>query len=53
MTTIFIAGDSTAAKKEADKRPEAGWGEYLEAYLAPGYHAVSYTHLTLPTIRLV
>lgn len=38
MTTIFIAGDSTAAKKETDKRPEAGWGEYLETYLAPGYH---------------
>lgn len=38
MTTIFIAGDSTAAKKEADKRPEAGWGEYLETFLVPDYH---------------
>ena len=25
--TIFIAGDSTAAKKMPDKRPETGWGE--------------------------
>lgn len=37
MTTIFIAGDSTAASKEFDKRPEAGWGEYLQEYLLPGY----------------
>jgi lysophospholipase L1-like esterase len=27
--TIFIAGDSTAAIKLAEKRPETGWGEML------------------------
>jgi uncharacterized protein (DUF302 family) len=25
--TIFIAGDSTAAEKLLEKRPETGWGE--------------------------
>lgn len=29
---IFIVGDSTAAKKLPEKRPEAGWGEYLHEY---------------------
>lgn len=29
MTSIFIAGDSTAAKKEASARPETGWGEKI------------------------
>lgn len=29
MTSIFIAGDSTAAKKEASVRPETGWGEKI------------------------
>ncbi|MDE1549435.1 rhamnogalacturonan acetylesterase [Jeotgalibaca caeni] len=33
--TIYIIGDSTAAKKDADKRPESGWGEHLEQFL-PG-----------------
>lgn len=32
MPTIHIAGDSTAAKKEADKRPETGWGEKFAPY---------------------
>lgn len=27
--TLFIAGDSTAAEKLAEKRPETGWGEKL------------------------
>ncbi|MDF2938789.1 MAG: rhamnogalacturonan acetylesterase [Paenibacillaceae bacterium] len=27
--TIFIAGDSTAATKQPDKKPETGWGERL------------------------
>ncbi|MBE0700614.1 MAG: rhamnogalacturonan acetylesterase [Acholeplasmataceae bacterium] len=26
---IYIAGDSTAANKSIDKKPESGWGEYL------------------------
>lgn len=30
---IFIAGDSTAAIKQEDKRPESGWGEKLNLYL--------------------
>ena len=30
--TIWIAGDSTAAQKAADKRPETGWGEMLGQY---------------------
>jgi lysophospholipase L1-like esterase len=30
--TIFIAGDSTAAKKLPEKRPETGWGEMLPEY---------------------
>lgn len=28
--TIHVAGDSTAAEKLADKRPETGWGEQLQ-----------------------
>lgn len=32
-TTIFIAGDSTAAIKVPEKRPETGWGEIFQAYL--------------------
>ncbi len=27
MPTIHIAGDSTAAEKDENKRPETGWGE--------------------------
>lgn len=33
--TIFIAGDSTAANKTADRRPETGWGEMLQQYFDP------------------
>jgi len=32
MTTIFIAGDSTAAEKLAEKRPETGWGEKIPLF---------------------
>lgn len=28
---IYLAGDSTLAQKTSDKRPETGWGEYLES----------------------
>jgi lysophospholipase L1-like esterase len=34
--TIFIAGDSTAARKESEARPETGWGEKIAEFLAPG-----------------
>jgi lysophospholipase L1-like esterase len=30
--TIYIAGDSTAAIKLPEKRPETGWGEAFQAY---------------------
>ena len=29
--TIYLAGDSTMAQKQPDKRPETGWGEYLQS----------------------
>lgn len=29
--TVFLAGDSTLAAKTSDKRPETGWGEYLQS----------------------
>ncbi|MBX7170979.1 MAG: hypothetical protein K1X72_08480 [Pyrinomonadaceae bacterium] len=28
--TVYLAGDSTMANKVSDKRPETGWGEYLQ-----------------------
>jgi lysophospholipase L1-like esterase len=30
--TVFIAGDSTAAMKQENKRPETGWGEQLQKH---------------------
>lgn len=33
--TVFIAGDSTAAEKRADRRPETGWGEQLQSFFDP------------------
>ena len=30
--TIFLAGDSTMAAKQPDKRPETGWGEMLQKH---------------------
>ncbi|MFL6468396.1 MAG: rhamnogalacturonan acetylesterase [Pyrinomonadaceae bacterium] len=33
--TVFLAGDSTCANKEANKRPETGWGEMLQQYFDP------------------
>lgn len=32
MQTIYIAGDSTAAIKEPETRPETGWGECLQDF---------------------
>lgn len=31
VITVFLAGDSTMAQKTDDKRPETGWGEYLQS----------------------
>ncbi|HQU84401.1 MAG TPA: rhamnogalacturonan acetylesterase, partial [Pyrinomonadaceae bacterium] len=28
---VYLAGDSTMAQKSDDKRPETGWGEYLQS----------------------
>lgn len=33
--TVYLAGDSTAANKTADKRPETGWGEMLQQFFDP------------------
>lgn len=29
---VYLAGDSTMAEKTFDKRPETGWGEYLQSF---------------------
>ena len=34
--TAFLAGDSTCAIKQPDKRPETGWGEMLGKYFRDG-----------------
>lgn len=34
--TVFLAGDSTMAAKRAEKRPETGWGEFLQTHLDEG-----------------
>ena len=34
--TIFLAGDSTCAPKQPDKRPETGWGEMLGGHFKDG-----------------
>ena len=34
--TIFLAGDSTMARKVPEKRPETGWGEMLEQHFKNG-----------------
>jgi lysophospholipase L1-like esterase len=34
--TIFLAGDSTMAQKQPDKRPETGWGEMLGQFFKEG-----------------
>jgi lysophospholipase L1-like esterase len=33
MRTILIIGDSTAANKISQKKPESGWGEYLGEFM--------------------
>jgi len=32
---VYLAGDSTMAQKTFDKRPETGWGEYLQNQFDP------------------
>lgn len=34
--TVYLAGDSTAANKAPDRRPETGWGEMMQQYFDPG-----------------
>jgi lysophospholipase L1-like esterase len=34
--TVYLAGDSTCADKQPDKRPETGWGEMLGAHFRSG-----------------
>lgn len=29
---LYLAGDSTMAQKQSDKRPETGWGEFLQEF---------------------
>ena len=36
QVTIFMAGDSTMAIKQPDKRPETGWGEMFAKYFKNG-----------------
>lgn len=33
---VYLAGDSTLAEKRAEKRPETGWGEFLQKYFDAG-----------------
>jgi lysophospholipase L1-like esterase len=33
--TVFLAGDSTMAAKRPEKRPETGWGEFLQQHFDP------------------
>ncbi len=41
MPTIHIAGDSTAAEKDENKRPETGWGEKISAYFSPEIRSIT------------
>jgi lysophospholipase L1-like esterase len=34
--TVYLAGDSTCAVKQPDRRPETGWGEMLPAHFREG-----------------
>ena len=35
-SVIYLVGDSTMAEKQADRRPETGWGEILPGYFEEG-----------------
>ena len=34
---LFLLGDSTCADKTPEARPETGWGECIQEYLADGW----------------
>lgn len=42
VITIHIAGDSTAATKEGDRRPETGWGEKIGALFNQNIRVVNH-----------
>ncbi|MCC4046139.1 rhamnogalacturonan acetylesterase [Enterococcus gallinarum] len=44
MVKLIIVGDSTAATKMTDKRPETGWGEKIPTFLSP---EVTVIHLAM------
>lgn len=37
MPVIFLAGDSTCATNGSDTAPQAGWGQFLERFVLPGW----------------
>ncbi|WP_291292137.1 rhamnogalacturonan acetylesterase [Enterococcus sp.] len=41
MVKLIIAGDSTAANKTADKRPETGWGEKIQSFLSTDFSVIN------------
>lgn len=42
MINIHIIGDSTAANKSLDKRPETGWGEMLSNFFRDGVKIINH-----------
>ena len=58
IRALFICGDFTDNRKDTKPEEEMKLPEYIKklpypVFFIDGNHAVSYTHLTLPTIRLV
>ncbi len=41
MRQLFLLGDSTCAEKEADKRPETGWGMMMQELVGPTFTVVN------------
>ncbi|NBK22410.1 MAG: rhamnogalacturonan acetylesterase [Spirochaetia bacterium] len=41
MRQLFLLGDSTCAEKEADKRPETGWGMVMQPLLGTSFTVVN------------
>lgn len=41
MRQLFLLGDSTCAEKEADKRPETGWGMDMQALVGTSFTVVN------------
>ncbi len=41
MRQLFLLGDSTCAEKEADKRPETGWGMMMQDLVGPSFTVVN------------